>query len=94
MAGVWVTMKFMARPIGALVGGVFKVKRDLDSDRERVIANLRAEIADFDRREDDLLARLADAETKLRVAEQALAECQRFIAGFIKTSPPRSRRPE
>lgn len=82
-AGVWAILHFAAPYLGRLAGRILKIREDMDADSARIVANLRLEIGDYERRQASLIADLAAEQTKNAVLAEQLADCDDFIKRYI-----------
>lgn len=61
-----------------MAGGLFVVQRQLAADRDRIVAQLRGEIADLQRQLDREIGRSKAAEARITELESALADEREF----------------
>lgn len=80
---VWAT-RWAGPLVSRLLTGVVAVRRELDSDRDRIIDNLRDEVADYSRRLEDeerqgvkLAGQLEQANRRIQVLEAVIDELAR-----------------
>jgi hypothetical protein len=94
MAGVWVVLRFTAPYIAKVAGRIFAVREEMDSDRDRIVKNLREEVLDWQRRlaleradretaEAELAEVRASADRQISDLTKRLADCETFITRYI-----------
>jgi chromosome segregation ATPase len=65
--------------IGRLFGAVVKTRAELDADRDRIIAALRSELADYQRRVEAAVTRANAAEASAASCRQEVKALNEFI---------------
>lgn len=99
VAGLWAVGRALSPLFAKVAAKVLSVPRTLDADRERIVANLRSEIVDYQRRLTEERAECQANEAELKevresadrqIAEltQRLAECETFVKRYIGERKP------
>jgi len=80
---VWLSRR-LGPLVAKLIGGVVAVRRELDTDRDRIIRNLREEVADYARRleleeeqSEELSGQLEEARKRIALLEAVIGELAR-----------------
>jgi septal ring factor EnvC (AmiA/AmiB activator) len=84
--GLWVMLRSAAPLFDRLLGGFFALRRTLDTDRDRIIDNLRDEITDLRRRLADAEAENREQAGEIQMLQRQLADQDRFITELLRRS--------